>query len=112
MEKDTEKAVNTTAEKSSRIWALELEIAKLKAEQDKLKTELQNGLVNEGVYSTYKDDFWEVHHKLGAVTTKFDEAAFEKAEPELYLELSRKYSKTSVGKDSWNWTKQKKIIKG
>ena len=106
------KTVSATAEKSTRIWMLELEIAKLKAEQDKLKTELQNSLINEGVYSAYKDDFWEVHHKLGAVTTKFDEAAFEKAEPELYQELSKKYSKTSVGKDSWNWTKQKKIIKG
>jgi len=98
-------------QKSILIWDLEIEIAKLKAKQETLKSEVQASLTDEnGVYSSYKDALWEIHHKAGAVSTKFDEAAFKKAEPELYNALSTKYSKTSVGKDSWNWTKQNKLV--
>ena len=100
----------TVEQKSAKIWDLEVQIVKLKAEQDKLKSQVQSGLFVEGVYSSYKDALWEVHHSVGAVSTKFDIAAFEKAEPELYKELFSKYSKTTVGKDSWSWTKQNKIV--
>jgi len=102
----------TIQEKSMHIWELEVKIAKLKDEQDKFKSEVEKELVGtNGSFNTYKDAFWEIHHRLGASTTKFDEAAFSKNEPDIYKELFAKYSKTSIGKDSWNWTKQKKIVK-
>lgn len=103
----------TKEEKSSRIWDIEVEIAKLKDEQDKLKEEMQKELTNEdGVTGSYKDDFWEVHYRSGSVSIKFDEATFQKNEPEAYKAMFEKYSKTSTSKATWNWTKQKKIIKG
>jgi len=98
----------TIEEKSKRIYEIEVQMADLKKQQDKLKSEIQETLFVEGVYKTYKDNFWEVHHKLGAVSNKFDETGFSKAEPEVYKELFEKYNKTSVGKDSWNWTNLKK----
>jgi len=102
---------STKEQKSRRIWEIEVEIAKLKKEQDNLKNQIQNSLVtSEGAFESYKDEFWEVHHKLGSVTTKFDENAFLKNEPEEYKKFFSRYSKTNVGKDSWNWTKQNKLV--
>ena len=103
----------TTEEKSRRVWELEVRIASLKQEQDNLKRELEKDLVDEhGNFYTYDDEFWEIRHRVGAVTTKFDESAFEKNEPEIYHQMFTKYSKTTTGKDNWTWTKHQKIVKG
>lgn len=100
----------TKEEKSKRIWDIEVSIANLKAEQDALKAEVQGELLKSGVYESYKDKYWSVFHKMGAVTTKLDETKFAKDEPEKYEELLKKYTKTSVSKESWSWAKQQKIV--
>lgn len=94
----------TFEEKSKLIYDIEIQIQELKHLQDKLKKDIQEALFDNGIYNSYRDNYWEVHHKLGSVTNKFDETSFSKAEPEVYKELFEKYNKTSVGKDSWNWT--------
>lgn len=95
--------------KFQRIFDIEYAIEKLKEEQDELKKDVEGILSIDGDYRSFKDDLYEVHHKSGSVSSKLDEKAFEKEEPEEYKKLFEKYCKTTIGKDSWVWTKQKKL---